>query len=74
MSPAGAKNVLRAIFLLVLLVLAFSSRLLPDSWQFVLSDFTGRRAMTRLAWDASAVAAVLTALFLIPLTRENSKA
>jgi len=73
-SPAGAKSVLRAVFLLVLLVLAFSSRLLPESWQFVLSDFTGRRAMTRLAWEASAVAAVVTGLLLIPLTRERSSA
>ena len=66
-SPAGAKSLLRMIFLLVLVVLAFSSRLLPESWQFALSDYTGRRAMTGLAWQASAAALVLTGLLLIPL-------
>lgn len=66
-SAAGAKSVLRGLFLLVLMVLAFSSRLLPESWQIVLSDYTGRRAMTRLAWEASGVAVVLTGLLMIPL-------
>ena len=66
-SAAGAKSILRALFLLVLMVLVFSSRLLPESWQIVLSDYTGRRAMTGLAWQASAVAVVITGLVLIPV-------
>ena len=73
-SAAGAKSILRAFFLLVLLVLAFSSRLLPDSWQFMLSDLSTRRAIARLAWEASPIAVVLTGLFLVPLTRRPAKA
>ena len=57
------------VFLLVLLVLAFSSRLLPESWQFMLSDLATRRGITRIAWQASAIAAVLTGLLAIPLWR-----
>lgn len=73
-SAAGAKSILRAFFLLVLMVLAFSSRLLPDSWQFMLSDLATRRAITRLAWEASPIAVVFTGLLLVPLTRRPAKA
>ncbi len=68
-SAAGAKSILRGFFLLVLLVLAFSSRLLPESWQFMLSDLATRRGITRVAWEASVIAAVLTGLLVIPLSR-----
>ena len=58
----------------MLMVLAFSSRLLPESWQIVLSDYTGRRAMTGLAWEAAGGAVVLTGLLLIPLLARRPEA
>jgi hypothetical protein len=69
-TAAGVKSILRGLFLLVLMVLVFSSRLLPESWQIVLSDYTTRRAITRLAWEASGVAVVVTGLLLIPLLKK----
>src|SRR5580704_12409286 len=69
-TAAGVKSILRGLFLLVLLVLVFSSRLLPESWQIVLSDHTTRRAITRLAWEASGVALVITGVLLIRLLRK----
>jgi len=69
-TAAGVKSILRGLFLLVLMVLVFSSRLLPESWQIVLSDHTTRRAITRLAWEASGVAVVITGLLLVPLLRK----
>ena len=71
-TAAGVKSILRGLFLVVLMVLVFSSRLLPESWQIVLSDYTTRRAITRLAWEASVVAVVITGLLLIPLLRKPS--
>jgi hypothetical protein len=71
-TAAGVKSILRGLFLVVLMVLVFSSRLLPESWQIVLSDYTTRRAITRLAWEASVVAVVLTGLLLIPLLKKPS--
>jgi hypothetical protein len=69
-TAAGVKSILRGLFLLVLMVLVFSSRLLPESWQIVLSDYTTRRAITRLAWEASGIAVVITGLLLIPLLKK----
>ena len=71
-TAAGVKSILRGLFLVVLLVLVFSSRLLPESWQIVLSDHTTRRAITRLAWEASGVAVVITGFLLIPLLKKPS--
>ncbi len=69
-SPRGAKSVLRVLFLLVLLVLVSSSRVLPESWQIVLADHATRRAITRLAWQAAAVAALIASLLLAPLLKK----
>ena len=73
LTAAGVKSILRGLFLLVLMVLVFSSRLLPESWQIVLSDYTTRSATTRLAWEASGVAVVIAGLLLIPLLRKPSR-
>ena len=68
-SARAVKSMLRAFFLLVLLVLAFGSRFLPESWQIVLSDHSTRRAITRMAWEAAAVSAVAAAGLLPWLVR-----
>ena len=67
MSPAGARGVLRGLFLLVLLVFAFGPRFFPERWQIILSDLTTRRAVTRLAWEGSAVAAIVAAVLVAGL-------
>lgn len=69
-SAAGVKSILRAVFLLVLLVLAFSSRLLPESWQFVISDHMTRRAITRLAWEGTGAAIVVAGLLVVALFKK----
>ena len=74
LSAAGVKSILRGVFLLVLMVLAFSERLLPESWQIILSDHATRRAITRLAWEASGVAVVVAGVLLIPLLRKSGNA
>jgi hypothetical protein len=68
-SAMAVKSLLRAFFLLLLLVLAFGSRFLPESWQIAISDYSTRRAMTRLAWEAAVVAAVAAAGLLWGLVR-----
>ena len=60
-SAAATKAMLRLFFLLVLIGLAFGSRILPESWQIVLSEHSTRRALTRLAWEGSAVCAIVAA-------------
>ena len=70
LSAATVKAILRAVFLLILAVLAFGQRLLPDRWVILLSDLSTRRAMTRLAWQGSAILAVLGACLLLVLVRK----
>ena len=72
-SAAGVKSILRGVFLLVLMILVFSSRLLPESWQIALMDYTTRRAITRLAWEASIGAVIIAGALLIPLLSTSSK-
>jgi hypothetical protein len=72
-SARGAKSILRVLFLLVLLVLVSSSRILPESWQIVLSDHATRPAITRLAWQGSAIAVVIAGLLFAPLLKKPSK-
>ena len=69
-TARSVKTILRLGFLLVLLAIVFSSRFLPDEWQIVLSEHTTRRAITRLAWEASAICGIVAALLLIPLLRK----
>jgi hypothetical protein len=72
-SAATVKALLRAFFLLVLLALAFGSRWLPDSWQIALSDHSTRRALTRMAWEASAICGVAACLLLALLLRTGAR-
>jgi hypothetical protein len=71
-TAASVKTILRLGFLLVLLAFAFSSRFLPEQWQIVMSEHTTRRAITRLAWEGSAVCAIVAVLLLIPLLRKSA--
>ncbi len=67
-SAAAIKNILRTAFLALLLALAFGSRFLPESVTLtVLDRFNTRRALTHLAWESSAVCAVIAAVLLLVL-------
>jgi hypothetical protein len=68
LSATGVKSILRLGFLVLLLAFAFSSRL-PDQWQIFLSEHATRRAITRLAWEGSAISALVAAVLLIPLLK-----
>lgn len=73
-SATGVKAILRTGFLLVLLLFVFGERFFPESWQlWVLDHLSTRRALTRLAWEGSCVAAVLSAGLLIPIFRWPSE-
>jgi hypothetical protein len=72
-SAASVKTMLRGFFLLVLLVLAFGSRWLPESWQIALIDHSTRRALTRMAWQGSAICAVAACFLLIFLLRTGAR-
>jgi hypothetical protein len=64
-SAAGAKHILRAAFLTLLLALAFGSRFLPESVTLpILDRFNTRTALTHLAWEASAIGAAIVAILL----------
>jgi hypothetical protein len=72
-SATAVKNILRTGFLVILLALVFSSRFLPQSVTLTIADhFSSRRALTRLAWQSSAVFAVIALLLLIPLLRSRN--
>ncbi len=66
-SAITAKSILRALFLIALMLIAFGPRFFPESWQIALSDYTTRRAVTRLAWEGSAITAALAALLFAAL-------
>lgn len=67
-SAPRVKNLLRTAFLLILLALAFGSRVLPESVTLAIFDrFSTRRALAHLAWQASAGFAALAALLLLML-------
>jgi hypothetical protein len=69
-SAAQVKTMLRVAFLVILLALAFGSRFLPESVTFTIFDrFSSRRALTHLAWEASAVFAAITVLLLLMLLK-----
>jgi hypothetical protein len=71
-SPAGAKNILRTAFLVILLTLAFGARFLPESVTFAIFDrFNTRRALTHLAWQAAAVSAIIATLLLLVLLKSR---
>jgi hypothetical protein len=66
-SAMTARAILRALFLAVLMVFAFGPRLFPESWQIAFTDHTTRRAVTRLAWEGSAIAVVAAVLLFAGL-------
>ena len=68
LSAGSVKAILRALFLLALLAFVFDSRL-PDSWQIFLAEHATRRAITKLAWEASAVIAIASILLMVVLMR-----
>ena len=70
-SANGIKSILRFGFLSVLLALAFSTRFLPERWQIILSDYSTRRALTRLAWDGAAICGGVTIVLLFLLLRKT---
>ena len=72
-SAAGIKNILRIAFLVALLVLIFSSRFLPESWQIVVAEHTTRRAITHLAWQAAAVFGLVALVLAIVLLRKPAR-
>jgi len=71
LSAGMVKTILRFSFLAILLAFAGSARL-PDAWQIWLTDHTTRRAITNLAWESSAVCAIIAGLLLIPLLRNST--
>jgi hypothetical protein len=68
-SAGAIKAILRFGFLGLLLTLALSNRFLPERWQIILSDYSTRRALTRLAWNGAAICAGVTIFLLILLLR-----
>jgi hypothetical protein len=69
-SALGVKNILRAAFLILLLTLAFGSRVLPESVTLAIFDsFATRRALTHLAWQGSVVFVVIAAAFLLVILK-----
>ncbi|HTW64220.1 MAG TPA: hypothetical protein VME17_06370 [Bryobacteraceae bacterium] len=73
-SASGVKNILRTGFLVILLLLAFGSRVLPERVQLeILDRFSTRRALTSLAWELSVVFAALAALLMVPLLKARGK-
>jgi hypothetical protein len=69
-SAGGIKSILRFGFLGLLLAMALSNRFLPERWQIILSDYSTRRALTRVAWEGAAICAGLTVVLLIPLLKK----
>jgi len=69
-SAGVVKTILRFAFLGILLAFAMSARL-PDAWQIWLAEHTTRRAITNLAWEGSAICALIACLLLIPLLRKS---
>lgn len=64
-SAAAVKNILRAAFLLILLGLAFGSRVLPEDISLAVTDrLSSRRALTQLAWESAVAAVVISAVLL----------
>jgi hypothetical protein len=68
-SARAIKSILRFGFLGLLLALALSNRFLPERWQIILSDYSTRRALTRVAWDGAAICGGVTVVLSILLLR-----
>ncbi len=73
-SASGIKAILRTGFLVLLLLFVFGARFLPESWQLVVLDhLSSRRELTRLAWEGSGLAAVVSVILLISILRRPSE-
>jgi len=71
-SALGVKNILRTGFLAILLAFVFGSRFLPERITLAIFDrFETRRALMHLAWQSSAVCAVVTAVFLLAILKSG---
>lgn len=69
-SAGQVKNILRTVFLVILLVLAFGSRMLPERVTIAILDRLGtRKALTHLAWQSSVVSVVIAAVLLTVLLK-----
>lgn len=69
-SGSGVKAILRTGFLVLLLLFVFGARFLPESWQLeVLDHLSSRRELTRLAWEGSGLAAVVSIILLVPILK-----
>jgi len=65
-SAAQVKAILRTGFLVVLLALVFAPRLLPENVTLAIFErFNTRRALTRLAWQMSAMFGAVAAALLL---------
>jgi hypothetical protein len=71
-SATAVKTILRTGFLVILLTLAFGSRVLPGNVTLALFDrLSTRRALTHVAWEASAVIAAIAAILLVALIKSR---
>ena len=70
LTAGGIKSILRFGFLVLLAAIVLSNRFLPERWQIILSDYSTRRALTRLAWEGTAICAGLAMVLLIPLLKK----
>jgi hypothetical protein len=69
-QASQVKTILRSGFLIILLALLFGSRVLPENLTTELFfRFSSRRALTRLAWQASAVAGAFAVILLLTLLK-----
>ncbi len=65
-SASQVSSILRAGFLIVLIALVVLPRVLPDSVTLAIFErFSTRRALAHLAWQASAIFALIAALLLL---------
>ena len=71
-SAGVVKAIMRILFLLVLLVLVFNSRL-PDAWQIAMAEHSTRRAITGLAWETAGVCLAAAVVLLFPLLKKSAR-
>ena len=74
-SAVQVKNILRAVFLFVLLAAVFGPRVLPESVTLAMFDrISTRSALTHLAWELSCVSVVVAALLLLAILKTRPAA
>jgi hypothetical protein len=71
-SASQVKSILRGGFLVILIALVVLPRVLPEPVTLaVFERFSTRRALTQLAWEASAISAMIAALLLLVIMRRS---